>query len=308
MVEYNGLLLEMLTAHEVAHQWFFGVVGSDQVRDPWLDEGMVNAVALDYFRQRSGKDYQELWDGWGNYTVPGYLNRSIYEFRNGTTYFDEVYRRGATFALDLETMVKPEVFYRTLREYYAENQFGIATAGELLARMRAASSTDPLSLYQRTFDYPFLSAPNPTITLSLPSGIMAGSVISVPVAASDPGSRLRASLDGAAVPVVAGASRVIVVRPSPGDHTLLVEAFGPGVGFASRAGTFSAATPAPTATPVPTAALRPTAAPQAPLPLPLPPTALVRDREAAWLLIAVLGLSGLAGTAAAAIRLVKNGD
>ena len=60
MVEMNGLLLEMLTAHEVAHQWFFGVVGSDQVREPWLDEGLVNAMALDFFRQRSAEDYKGL--------------------------------------------------------------------------------------------------------------------------------------------------------------------------------------------------------------------------------------------------------
>lgn len=29
------------TPHEVAHQWFYGLVGNDQGRDPWLDEGLA---------------------------------------------------------------------------------------------------------------------------------------------------------------------------------------------------------------------------------------------------------------------------
>ncbi len=29
------------TPHEVAHQWFYGLVGNDQGRDPWIDEGLA---------------------------------------------------------------------------------------------------------------------------------------------------------------------------------------------------------------------------------------------------------------------------
>lgn len=35
-------------SHEVAHQWFYGLVGDDQARDPWLDEAFATyAEALD---------------------------------------------------------------------------------------------------------------------------------------------------------------------------------------------------------------------------------------------------------------------
>lgn len=30
------------TPHEVAHQWFYGLVGNDQGRDPWIDEGLAS--------------------------------------------------------------------------------------------------------------------------------------------------------------------------------------------------------------------------------------------------------------------------
>lgn len=33
-----------LVEHETAHMWFYGLVGNDQGRDPWLDEGMASFI------------------------------------------------------------------------------------------------------------------------------------------------------------------------------------------------------------------------------------------------------------------------
>lgn len=35
-------LLHTLLAHEIAHQWWYGGVGNDQVNEPWLDEGLAS--------------------------------------------------------------------------------------------------------------------------------------------------------------------------------------------------------------------------------------------------------------------------
>jgi aminopeptidase N len=56
-IEYPNLIfqgpvsLERPTTHEVAHQWFYSLVGNDQARDPWLDEGLANwaAMSIDHF-------------------------------------------------------------------------------------------------------------------------------------------------------------------------------------------------------------------------------------------------------------------
>lgn len=45
-IEYPGHVMQGnntlgVTSHEVAHQWFYGLVGNDQGRDPWLDEGLA---------------------------------------------------------------------------------------------------------------------------------------------------------------------------------------------------------------------------------------------------------------------------
>jgi hypothetical protein len=44
-LEYPTLVYQPATSenvpHETAHQWFYSLVGNDQARDPWLDEGLA---------------------------------------------------------------------------------------------------------------------------------------------------------------------------------------------------------------------------------------------------------------------------
>ncbi|HEY0127261.1 MAG TPA: M1 family aminopeptidase, partial [Blastococcus sp.] len=46
-IEYPSMILEAtpspeVLVHEVAHQWFYGMVGNSQFRDPWLDESFAS--------------------------------------------------------------------------------------------------------------------------------------------------------------------------------------------------------------------------------------------------------------------------
>lgn len=40
MAESQADSLELMLAHETAHQWFYALVGSDQVTDAWQDEAL----------------------------------------------------------------------------------------------------------------------------------------------------------------------------------------------------------------------------------------------------------------------------
>ena len=48
--------LELLVVHEMAHQWWYNQVGSDQVRTPWLDEGLAEYSMYFYYQQRYGEE------------------------------------------------------------------------------------------------------------------------------------------------------------------------------------------------------------------------------------------------------------
>lgn len=41
-----GRSVELVTLHELAHQWFYGIVASNEARDPFLDEGLASYAEL----------------------------------------------------------------------------------------------------------------------------------------------------------------------------------------------------------------------------------------------------------------------
>lgn len=304
-VEGNGYYLDILAAHETAHQWFFGVVGNDQLREPWLDEGLANALSLDFWRQRDGDAYKSMWDGWGNYTVTGYLNRSIFDFQSGATYFGDIYRRGATFLRDLQNLMGPADYWQGLRTYYAGNRFAVATPAGFLQTMRATSATDPMPLYRKTFDYAFLNAPDPQVTVGLASQVVSGQPLSITLGALNTTGAIRfvARLDGQPVEVRQARISVAGNLLPVGEHVLDLEAFGQGVSYSRQTVRFAAVQPAATPTPLPVPTSAPTAtkapAPTAtPTPVPIaaapaqPPAVTARDavwNVLAWLALALSG-------------------
>ena len=59
-------MLESIIAHEVAHQWFYNIIGNDQIDEPWLDEGMAQYATWLYYADVYGKSnaqgYRDSWD------------------------------------------------------------------------------------------------------------------------------------------------------------------------------------------------------------------------------------------------------
>ena len=49
-----GVLMESTVAHEAGHQWFYNLVGNDQLDEPWLDESLTQFVTWQYL-------YGPLW-------------------------------------------------------------------------------------------------------------------------------------------------------------------------------------------------------------------------------------------------------
>lgn len=114
------------TVHEVAHQWFYGLVGNDQGRDPWLDEGLATWGELRH-EQRLG----EL----GSAVVPpaavAQVGRpmTFWDDRPGD-YFAGVYVQGA---MALAALGDPDLVDCALRVYVAVNAHAIARPADLVA-------------------------------------------------------------------------------------------------------------------------------------------------------------------------------
>ncbi len=105
--------LELIIAHETAHQWFYGVVGSDQVNDPWLDEGLSEYALLKYVQKRHGMDSMErlkvfrvdapMQENIVTGITPG---SPLSYFSNYDEYDSVVYGRGAALFLALDTLTE----------------------------------------------------------------------------------------------------------------------------------------------------------------------------------------------------------
>lgn len=138
--DYNGTAksnLFTIGTHEIAHQWWFGLVGDDQATEPWLDEALsVYSERLYY--QYNYPGYGEWW--WSfrvNYFGPsGYVDSSVYGFNTYRAYVNAVYLNGANFLEDLRTRIGDEAFFAFLKDYAAGFAHGRATTADFFAVLR----------------------------------------------------------------------------------------------------------------------------------------------------------------------------
>ncbi|MCB0206836.1 MAG: M1 family metallopeptidase [Anaerolineae bacterium] len=156
-VEYPGIMaltsriydgqyqqyLEATVAHEVGHQWFYNVVGDDQLDDPWLDEALTQYITLLYFQDRYGEEgydgfHQSLesrWDRVNDEAIPVGLPVAAYS-EGGEypgTYGAIVYGRGPLFFEALAQQMGQDEFDAFLRDYYQTFSWNIATTEGLRA-------------------------------------------------------------------------------------------------------------------------------------------------------------------------------
>jgi hypothetical protein len=123
-----------ITPHEVGHMWFYSLVGNDQARDPWLDEGLAT-----YAEAR----FDGVTNRYLRFDVPrqvrGRLGEpmSFWDRQAAPLYFPGVYAQGAKALLALGG---PSVADCVLRVYVASEGYRIARPADLVA---AASTVVP---------------------------------------------------------------------------------------------------------------------------------------------------------------------
>src|SRR5215213_5422627 len=146
-----GIYLESTVAHEVGHQWFYGLIGDDQLDDPWLDESLTQFATLQYYEDEYGSEeasgFEASLNGrWGsiNYEkIPIGLPVAAY---SGQEYSAIVYGRGALFFVALKQRMGAETFDAFIKEYSEALSWGIATPEFLqsLAETHCACDLDDL--------------------------------------------------------------------------------------------------------------------------------------------------------------------
>ncbi len=148
----RGDFFEAATVHEVAHQWWYNVVGNDQVNDPWLDEALAQYSTYLYYDAAYGppgaqgfkQSLDARWQRVNNEDKPIGLPVADYTSQE---YGAIVYGRGPLFLLALEDKIGRPAMLKFLQEYYRKYAWGIATPAGFQALAQEVSGQDLSDLF-----------------------------------------------------------------------------------------------------------------------------------------------------------------
>ena len=135
-MEYGGMLLfssishpnRYVVVHEIAHQWWQGLVGNNQETEAWIDEGLASYSTLLYFEEVSGESYysskvhsMEKQVGKGFRT----LKSPLMNFSSQEEYKKNAYTRGCLVWHEVREKIGREkliLLLRSIQEHYKHGQ------------------------------------------------------------------------------------------------------------------------------------------------------------------------------------------
>ena len=123
-------------AHEVAHQWFYGVVGNDQYEEPWLDESFatyLETIYANYVGMHNATAYVEM-----EYPLDSSLDvlQNVYMVKN------TVYTGGAAFLSEIQEILGEKGFLDALKAIYQEYGYQVLHTQAALETFREVANDE----------------------------------------------------------------------------------------------------------------------------------------------------------------------
>jgi hypothetical protein len=125
-------LTEAVTIHEFAHEYWYGIIGTDEFREAWLDEGVTSFFEMEIMDEYFKDTYSVLdspllkvndWETQRviyTYLLPvDPVDQYSWKFLNRFHYFGNVYAKAAIFLRSLKNLIGKDRMYNFFK-YYAE--------------------------------------------------------------------------------------------------------------------------------------------------------------------------------------------
>ena len=146
---------EEVIIHEIAHQWWYGLVGNNEIESGFLDEGLTEySVVLFYennaeygltrenlidISHKTYTTYCTVYDKlFGNKNTT--MTRSLADFTTSYEYVNIAYVKGALMFDYLRMGVGDETFYKGIKTYLRDYSYKIATPDSLVGAFEKAGA------------------------------------------------------------------------------------------------------------------------------------------------------------------------
>lgn len=165
--EYPGLVLfdgrrraladrdgiDFLIPHEIAHQWFYALVGNDVTREPWIDEGLATFAQLRYLhRVRGAEAAQQQRRRWeAEYASvlqrrPVGVNRPLFGYSDWVSYRGPTYYASALLFDEIRQRLGEVPFTDAMQRLVTRHAFGEVQGAELRAIFDEVAAEQGVSL------------------------------------------------------------------------------------------------------------------------------------------------------------------
>ena len=159
---------QYVIVHEIAHQWWYGIVGNNQTKHSWLDEGLAEySTALFYERNKGYETNYEFLVKKANTAMSVYqtvfesvfgednndsMKRELSEFKSETEYVYNAYVKGFLMYDSLSSLLSEKVVIKCLKNYFKTYAFEIVTPELLIASFEKTTSCNLESIFNSWLD------------------------------------------------------------------------------------------------------------------------------------------------------------
>jgi len=146
---------EIVTEHEFGHQYWYGMVATNEFEDAWLDEGINSYTEAKVMNELYGKNTSTLnfpfaQAGESDFMRVEYLGSVdsdpiatfAWKFRNSNSYGSVTYGKTATMLLTLEQVIGEDTLRQALHTYFMRYRFTHPTGEDFLKTIEEVSGKD----------------------------------------------------------------------------------------------------------------------------------------------------------------------
>ena len=159
--------IDYVIVHELAHQWWYGLVGNNEFAESWLDESLTEYSCALFFEKHAeyGLRYetiiQNAHDTYTNFVkvyteilgdVDESMNRILSQFNTEPEYINCIYTKGVLLYDCLRQNVGDKKFFKCLKDYCSAFKFQNATTEKLVSSFAYSTGRNLISIFDAWLD------------------------------------------------------------------------------------------------------------------------------------------------------------